>query len=208
MKLLGMGAVAVLAVVIGSVALPVFAGQVSQNPDEGRDLSEATGATMRQAGDVGKLFGSLIPASAEAATAGDSNASAQDGLEPSDASDDPVEASDDVQHEVAAALAALASVDTGRDDVATDERVAVIENLRDIWSPRYRQVAEEHRRLALRIGHAERAAQRYFEAQTELTGYINSPESVAGQKGATSQKGLCTVGGETRPIEPWAAPTF
>ena len=67
-----MAAVAVLAVVIGSVALPAFAGQWGENPDEGRALSEATGATMRQAGDVGKSFGSLIPASVEAATPGDS----------------------------------------------------------------------------------------------------------------------------------------
>ena len=176
MRLLGMAAVAVLAVVIGSVALPAFAGQWGENSDEGRALSDATGATLRQAGDVGKSFGSLIPASVEAATPGDGNTSPQDGLEPPDASDDPVEASDDVQHEVAAALAALASVDTGRGDVATDERVAAIENLRSTWSPRYRQAEEEHRRLAYRIEHADRAAKRYFSVQTELTAYIKDRE--------------------------------
>ena len=174
MSLLGTGAIVVAAVVLGSVALPVVADQWSDNRDEGKDLAAATGATMRQASDVGNSFGSLIPASAEAATAVDSNASAQDGLEPPDASDDPVEASDDVQHEVAAALAALASVDTGRGDVATDELVAAIENLRSTWSPRYRQAEEEHRRLAYRIEHAERAATQYFSVQTELTGYIKS----------------------------------
>ena len=63
MRLLGMAAVAVLAVVIGSVALPAFAGQWGENSHEGRALSKATGATMQQAGDVGKSFGSLIPAS-------------------------------------------------------------------------------------------------------------------------------------------------
>ena len=176
MKLLGMGAVAVLAVVIGSVTLPVFAGQVSQNPDEGRALSDATGATMRKADDLGTSFGSLIPASAEAATSGDGGASAQDGPEPPDATNHPVEAGDDIQHEVAAALEALASVDTGRGGVATDERVAAIENLRDIWSPRYRQAEEEHRRLAYRIEHADRAATRYFSVQTELTGYFKNPQ--------------------------------
>ena len=176
MTLLGIGAIVVAAVVIGSVALPVVADQWSDNHDEGKDLAAATGATMRQASDVGNSFGSLIPASAEAATAVDSNASAQDGLEPPDASDDPVEAGDDVQHEVAAALAALASVDTGEGDVATDERVAAIENLRSTWSPRYRQAEEEHRRLAYRIEHAERAATQYFSVQTELTGYIKNSE--------------------------------
>ena len=176
MRLMGMAAVAVLAVVIVSVALPVFAGQWSQNPDEGRALSEATGATMRQASDVGKSFGSLIPASAEAAVQEDSDVSAQDRPEPPDSSDHPAEAGDDIQHEVAAALSALASVDTGRGDVATDERVAAIENLRDTWSPRYRQAEEEHRRLAYRIEHADRAAQQYFSVQTELTGFIKNRE--------------------------------
>ena len=176
MTLLGIGAIVVAAVVLGSVALPVVADQWSDNHDEGKDLAAATGATLRQASDVGNSFGNLIPASAEAATAVDSNASAQDGLEPPDASDDPVEAGDDVQHEVAAALAALASVDTGRGNVATDERVAAIENLRSTWSPRYRQAEEEHRRLAYRIEHAERAAKQYFSVQTELTGYIKSGE--------------------------------
>ena len=176
MRLIGMAAVIVLAVVIGSVALPAFAGQWSQKPDAGRALSEATGATMRQAGDVGNSFGSLIPASAEAAAKEDGDASSQDRPETSDTSNHPVEAGDDIQHEVAAALAALASVDTGRGDVATDERVAAIENLRDTWSPRYRQAEEEHRRLAYRIEHADRAAKQYFSVQTELTGYIKNRE--------------------------------
>ncbi len=174
MRLIGMAAVVVLAVVIGSVALPAFAGQWSQKPDAGRALSEATGATMRQAGDVGNSFGSLIPASAEAATAGDNNTSDQDRPKPPGASDPPVDADDDIQHEVAAALAALASVDTGRRHVVTDERVAAIENLRDTWSPRYRQAEEEHRRLAYRIEHADRAAEQYFSVQTELTGQIKN----------------------------------
>ena len=174
MRLLGMAAVAVLAIVIGSVALPAFAGQWGENSDEGRALSDATGATMRQASDVGNSFGSLIPASAEAASEGDHDVSVQDSPEPPDAPNNPVQADDDVQHEVAAALAALASVDAGRGDVATDERIAAIENLRDTWSPRYRQAEEEHQRLAYRIEHADRAATRYFSVQTELTGYIKN----------------------------------
>ena len=174
MRLLGMAAVAVLAIVIGSVALPAFAGQWGENSDEGRALSDATGATMRQASDVGNSFGSLIPASAEAASEGDDDVSVQDSPEPPDAPNNPVQADDDVQHEVAAALAALASVDAGRGDVATDERIAAIENLRDTWSPRYRQAEEEHQRLAYRIEHADRAATRYFSVQTELTGYIKN----------------------------------
>lgn len=176
MKLLGIAGIAVLTVVIGSMVLPVFAGEWSQKSDEGRALSEATGATMRQAGDVGKSFGSLIPASAEAAVQEDSDTSVQNKPEPPDSSDHPAEAGDDIQHEVAAALAALASVDTGRGDVATDERVIAIENLRDIWSPRYRQAEEEHRRLVYRIEHADRAAKRYFSVQTDLTGHIKSRE--------------------------------
>ena len=176
MRLIATAGVAVLAVVIGLVALPAFAGQWGQNPDEGRALSEATGATMRQASDVGKSFGSLIPASVEAAMAEDSNASPQGDPETPDAPNNPVEAADDIQHEVAAALAALGSVDTGRSDVATDERVAAIENLRGTWSPRYRQAEEEHERLAYRIEHADRAAKRYFSVQTELTGYIKNRE--------------------------------
>ena len=177
MRLFGMAAVVVLAVVIGSVALPAFAGQWSQNPGEGRALSEATGRTMSQAKDVGSSFSDLIPASsAEAATAGDDHESAQDSPVAPDTSDHPAEAGDDIQHEVAAALAALASVDTGRGDVDTDERVAAIENLRDTWSPRYRRAKNEHRRLAYRIEHADRAAKQYFSVQTELTGYIKNRE--------------------------------
>ena len=176
MTLLGIGAAVVAAVVVASVALPVVADQWSDNRDEGKDLAAATGATMRQASNVGSSFGSLIPARAEAAAEGDGDVSAQDGPETPDASNHLVEAVDDVQHEVAAALAALASVDTGRGDVATDERVAAIENLRSAWSPRYRQAEEEHQRLAYRVEHADRAATRYFSAQSDLTGYIKNRE--------------------------------
>ena len=176
MRLIGMAVVIVLAVVIGSAALPAFAGQWNQKPSEGRVLSEATGRTMSQAKDVGSSFSNLIPASSVEAAEEDRDISAQDGPETPDTSNHPVEAGADMQHEVAAALAALASVDTGRGNVATDERVAAIENLRDTWSPRYRQAEEEHRRLAYRIEHADRAAKQYFSVQTELTGQIKNPE--------------------------------
>ena len=85
----------------------------------------------------------------------------------------------DVDHDVAAALEALASVDTGRDTSATDERIVVIENLRDLWASRYHQAQEEHRRLDYRIEHAERAARLYFKAQGELTRQIKNPEDRA-----------------------------
>ena len=176
MRLIGMAAVIMLAVVISSAALPAFAGQWNQKPGEGRALSEATGRTMGQAKDVGSSFSNLIPASSVEAAEKDSDASAQDGPEPPGTLDHPAEAGDDMQHEVAAALAALASVDTGRGHVATDERVAAIENLRETWSPRYRQAEEEHRRLTYRIEHADRAAEQYFSVQTELTGHIKNRE--------------------------------
>ena len=68
MSLLGMAAVAVVAVGIGTLAIPVFAEQWSNDHDEGSNLAEATGATLRKADDLGTSFGSLIPARAEAAT--------------------------------------------------------------------------------------------------------------------------------------------
>ena len=164
MKLLGIGAIAVLAIVMGSAVLPVLADQWSENRDEGKDLAAATGATMRKADDLGSSFGRLIPARAEAAAEGDGDDLTQAGPESPDASNDPVGSGHDVQHEVAAALEALASVDTGKNDVSANERIVAIENLRDIWSPRYQQAEEEHRRLAYRIEHAQRAAERYFSA--------------------------------------------
>ena len=154
MNLLAPVATVVAAVVIGSVALPVVAGQIAGNErDEGADLASATGAAMRQANDVGHSFGRLVPARAGAAREGD----------------------DDPRHEVAAALAVLAAADAGRTGMVSSERIAM-EDLRDAWGPGYRQAAEEHRRLAYRIEHAQRAARRYFQAQSELTGRIRNPE--------------------------------
>ena len=176
MTLIGVGAIVVAAVVLGSVALPVVADQWSDNRDEGKDLAAATGATMRQASDVSNSFGSLIPARAEAAAEEDDDDLTQAGPESPDASNDRVGSGHDVQHAVAAALEALASLDTGKNDVSANARIVAIENLREIWSPRYLRAEEEHRRLALRVEHAERAAELYFSAQSELTGYINSPE--------------------------------
>ena len=66
MSLLALGAMVAAAVVVGSVALPVVVDQiVGSERDEGAELSEATGAAMRQANDVGDSFGRLIPAHAE-----------------------------------------------------------------------------------------------------------------------------------------------
>ena len=183
MSLLGMAAVAVVAVAIGSLAIPVFAEQWSNDHDEGSNLADATGATLRKADDLGTSFGSLIPARAEAATHedgdDDSDGRTQAGPEAPDFSDPSVSSDNDVEHDVAAALEALASVDTGRGTSATDERIAAIENLRDLWAPRYHQAQEEHRRLDYRIEHAERAAKLYFKAQGELTRQIKNPEDRA-----------------------------
>ena len=153
MSMLALGAMLAVAVVVGSVGLPVVAEQIAGGErDEGTELSEATGAAMRQANDVGESFGRLVPG--------------QD---------------DDGGHEVAAALEALASADAGETDIVAnertvaDERIAAIEALRDAWGPRYRQATEERRRLAYRIEHAEGAARRYFETQARLTGRIRDP---------------------------------
>ena len=184
MGLLGMAAVAVVAVVIGSLAIPVFAEQWNGGHDEGGNLAEATGATLRKADDLGASFESLIPARAEAATDEDrdsvSYGGAQDVPEPPDVSSRSVGSDDDVDHDVAAALEALASVRTDRDTSVTDERIVAVENLRDLWTPRYHQAQEEHRRLDYRIEHAERAARLYFKAQGELTRQIKNPEDRAG----------------------------
>ena len=207
MKLLGIGAIAVLAIVMGSAVLPVLADQWSENRDEGKDLAAATGATMRKADDLGSSFGRLIPARAEAAAEGDGDDLTQAGPESSDASNDPVGSGHDVQHEVAAALEALASVDTGKNDVSANERIVAIENLRDIWSPRYRQAEEEHRRLAYHIEHAQRAAERYFSAQAELTGQIKNPEERLRAEASDRAERKCTADGEPRPTGPWTRPT-
>ena len=181
MNLVGMIAISVLAVVIGSLAIPVFAEQWSNDHDEGGNLAEATGATLRKADDLGTSFGSLIPARAEAATHEDSDGDGRTQAVPEtpDFSDPSVSSDNDVEHDVAAALEALASVDTGRDTSATDERIVAIENLRDLWTPRYHRAQEEHRRLDYRIEHAERAARLYFKAQDELTRQIKNPEDRA-----------------------------
>ena len=156
MSMLGLGAMLAVVVVVGSVGLPLVAEQIAGGEhDEGAELSEATGAAMRQANDVGDSFGRLVPSSAEAGSEGNG---------------------DDSGHEVAAALGALASADAGETGAVADERIVAIEALRDAWGPRYRRATEERRRLAYRIEHAQRAARRYFETQTELTGRIRDPE--------------------------------
>ena len=183
MNLLGTAAVAVVAVVIGSLTIPVFAEQWRGDHDEGKNLAESTGATLRKADDLGASFGSLIPARAEAATDegrdGDRDGHIEPEPEPPDFSDPFASSDGDVDHDVAAALEALTSVDTGRDTSATDARIAAIENLRNLWAPRYHQAQEEHRRLDYRIEHAERAAKLYFKAQGELTRQIKNPEDRA-----------------------------
>ena len=183
MSVIGMAAVAVMAVVIGSLAIPVFAEQWRGGHDEGSNLAAATGATLRKADDLGASFGSLIPTRAEAAADedrdGNSDGHSQAVPEPTDFSGSAASSDNGIDHDVAAALEALASVDTGRDTTGTDERIVAIENLRGLWTPRYHQAQEEHRRLDYRIEHAERAGQLYFKAQGELTRQIKNPEDRA-----------------------------
>ena len=172
MTLLAQGAMVVAAVVIGLAAAPSVAGQIAGGErDVGADLSAAAGAAMRQADDVGRSLGRLVPARAGASGEGDGG---------------------DDRHEVAAALEALAAVDGGRSGGANkrndagerndankhndaNERIDAIEALRDAWSGRYRSAEAEHRRLGYRIEHAERAAGRYFRAQAELTRGVRDP---------------------------------
>ena len=176
MSLLALGAMVVAAVVVGSVALPVVADQVvGGEHDEGSDLAAATGAAVRQANDVGDSFGRLVPARAGAAREGDGAGRARAGPGSPPISSHASGPDDDAQHEVAAALEALASADAGRSGAVSDAGIVAIEALRDAWSPRYRQAQEERRRLAYRIEHAERAARRYFGTQAELTGRIKDP---------------------------------
>ena len=171
MSMLALGGMVVVAVVVGSVALPVVADQIAGSEhDEGSNLAEATGAAMRQANDVGDSFGRLIPAHAEAAREGDGAGRARAGPGPPLLSIRIPGLPDDGGHEVAAALEALASADAGRNGIVA------IEALQDAWSPSYRQATEEHRRLAYRIEHAERAARRYFQTQADLTERIRDPE--------------------------------
>ena len=162
MTLLAQGAMVVAAVVIGLAAAPSVAGQIAGGErDVGADLSAAAGAAMRQADDVGRSLGRLVPARAGAGREGDGD-------------------DDDDRHEVAAALEALAAVDGGRSGggnkrIDAGERIDAIEALRDAWSARYRSAEAEHRRLGYRIEHAERAAGRYFRAQAELTRGVRDP---------------------------------
>ena len=174
MSWLALGAMVVAAVVVGSVALPVAADQVvGGERDAGADLLAATGAAMRQASDVGTSFGRLIPARAEAAREGDGAGRVRAGPGSPPVASRARRAADDGGHEVAAALEALAAADAGR------SVVVAIAALQDAWGPRYRQAIEERRRLAYRIEHAQRAARRYFETQTALTGQIKDPEERA-----------------------------
>ena len=166
MTMFAQGAMVVVAVVIGLAAAPSVADNlVGGERDAGADLASATGAAMRQANAVGHSFGRLVPSRAASAREGDG---------------------DDLRHEVAAALEALAAVDGGRSGGANErigakeridagERIDAIGALRDVWSARYRRAEAEHRRLGYRIEHAEGAARRYFRAQAELTGRIRDP---------------------------------
>ncbi len=173
MSLLSMGAIAVSAVVIGSVVMPVMADHWKDSGDEAQNLVSATKTTARKANELGASFGRVVSVQAEDAGL----AAADDGAQPDGGAtlhQDPYGGPND--RAVATALAELASVGATPAVTGGDERVIAIENLRDAWTPRYRQAEEELRRLALRIEHADRAADRYFDAQSSLTRGISNTE--------------------------------
>ena len=165
MSVLGIGALVAAALVIGSVVLPAAA----ERHHAAEDLTAATDATVRKAGDLADQFGEIVPNHAEAATLENASGESLSGEAPTLGAD----ASD---HPVVGALQELARLDDQPGGIHGDERVIAVENLRDAWAPRYRQAVEQHRRLVLRVEHADRAAGRYFETQEELTRQISNPE--------------------------------
>ena len=172
MNLLTIGAVVASAVVIGSLIMPALA-------DHGNDaeaLTAATDATARKADDLSDSFGAVVPDRVETAVRPDSAHHSEPRLETQPPGHVARYDDDDMDHAVAAALRELAALDPEVGGVNGDERVIAIENLRDVWAPRYQQAAEEHRRLAYRIEHADRAAGRYFDTQAELTRQISNHE--------------------------------
>ena len=165
MSVLGIGALVATSLVIGSVLLPV----ATERHDAGEDLTAATDATVRKAGELADRFGEIVPNRAEAAAPEDTSGHSAPG---------PVSAlgDDASDHPVVGALQDLADLDDQAGGIHGNERVIAVENLRDVWAPRYLQAEEQHRRLALRVEHADRAAERYFETQEELTRQISNPE--------------------------------
>ena len=165
MSLLGIGALVAAALVIGSVILPA----ATEGRDAAEDLTAATDATVRKADELADQFGEIVPDRAGAATLEDASGDSWSDAAPALG----VGAND---HPVVRALQELADLEGRTGGIHGDERVIAVENLRDAWAPRYRQAKEQHRRLALRVEHADRAAGRYFETQEELTRQINNPE--------------------------------
>ena len=176
MGLLTIGAIAVSAVVIGSVALPVVADRWSEGRDEANDLTAATSSTVRKANDLGDSFSHVVPARAAAAGEAEIDDYRRTNPEALPASNGQAGYGRDSEHEVAAALEALAAADSEQSGTNPDDRIIAIENLRDVWELRFRQAEEEHRRLVYRIDHADRAARRYFDTQAELTRRIGNIE--------------------------------
>ena len=176
MGLLTIGAIAASAVVIGSVALPVVADRWSEGRDEANDLTAATGSTVRKANDLAHSFSRVVPDRAAAAGEGEIDDRRRTNPETLPASNGHAGYGRDLEHEVAVALEALATADSEQSGIKPDDRIIAIENLRDVWEPRFRQAEEEHRRLAYRIDHADRTASRYFDTQTELTRRIGNIE--------------------------------
>ena len=143
MSVLGIGGLVASALVIGSVILPA----AMDGPDEAEALTAATDATARQAGDMATRFGEIVPDGA----AGDGRGKAADPSETGSATGRGTHPSsraaeygrDATGHAVAAALRELAIPDAGAGGINRDERVIAVENLGDVWEPRYRPAEED-----------------------------------------------------------------
>ena len=177
MSLLAVGAIAVSAIVIGSVAFPVVADKWNEGGKEAKKLVAATGAAVRKADDLGGSFDRVTPSRVEASGPGRIGPPDHMNTAQSAGPDQRNLRERNADREVAAALQVLAAFGAHHADFATDERIIAIKNLQEAWGPRYRQAEEDHRRLLYRIEHADHAAKKYFDTQTELTQRINNSEN-------------------------------
>lgn len=55
--------------------------------------------------------------------------------------------------------------------------VSSVEDLRDIWSPKFNQVSQDYGKLIGRIEYAKEKANSYFESQSALTSEISNPDT-------------------------------
>ena len=188
MSVIGVAAIALSAAVVASVALPVVADRWSDSDNDAKRLIAATATAVGKADDLGESLGHVVPAPVEASEEGDRGGITQSGAGGSGAGRQPRGPEYDADHEVAMALQALADLGAGQTGFTADQRIIAVQNLQEAWSPRYGQAEEDHRRLLYRIEHADRAARRYFEAQSNLTRQINNSEARLRAEGDDAQE--------------------